>query len=850
MTKKTGHETAYILVPILYGLLAVAVAMLVCWSGQYPFGSDTMTHIYRGDMVYNAIKDGNIFPLYDPMWYNGVEVLGWCAPIPLYFTAFCQAAAGGSPIDGYLIFVGLIFFAGAISWMFIGIRKNRMLMCSFIGILWFFMPHNLYVLFFEGNLARALCVVILPLFISYIYDYISEGRLGSLVKLMIMYALMVLCDFEYVVMVTISIFIFSVVYGIICRKWKRQLEAFVGMAASFMVTGIWSVSHIMLGSGSGNAETMYRYFQSILKSLNPVERYTGLNRFYYFGLAVFLLAVFGILFSKKKSMPGFWTAIIILVGTTSSAYAVLSVIPGDSSLIMCQYISIALCPALYSFVMWNSLKKYMQLIICVLLVLDAVPSLNLVYGNLSGVPVEERFDEQNETTLIMKAKEISQQRIAMFDGSELESMGNYLVTNYENGKAASFGSDWASAVTRTNLAQLNRALSGGFYDYFFDRCLDLGNDTVLIKLSQMDTLASSISKLDVAAENAGYELAGSNEFYRLYHIDMAGNWGTITKYPAVGIGTGASVISLAFPAVQEMSSPNLTDYTFEELSQYKLIYLSGFTYNDRESAEDLIVKLSEAGVRIVILADGIPESRASHAKEFLGIICNNVKFSNGYPFLDTKVGVLDCGFFPQGKEEWDTVYVSGLDKVWGTVREDGMNLDFYGTVKNENIIVVGLNLTYYYALTEDKEIGRLLEDITDMETGKTPDRQLVPITVSYGNNSITITSPKDGVDTSLAYHKMFRSSQDISEENNLLYVNAGTTEIKMKYRYFYPGLIVTILGLCLAAALIYVHIYWQKNMLIKNAGEGEHKNSEENMREAVGEGECEGSVEAVKDNIE
>lgn len=816
MTKKTGHEIAYVLVPILYGLLAIAIAMLVCWSGQYPLGSDTMTHIYRGDMVYNAIKDGNIFPLYDAMWYNGVEVLGWCAPIPLYFMAFCQAVAGGSSIDGYLIFVGFIFFAGAIAWMFIGIRKNRMFMCSFIGILWFFMPHNLYVLFFEGNLPRALCVVILPLFISYIYDYISEGRLGNLVKLMIAYALMALCDSEYVVMAAISVVGFSVIYGIIHRKWKRQLEALVGMAAAFMTTGIYFVAHIMSGSGSGNAETMYKYFQNILKSLNPVERYTSLNQFYYFGLAVFLLTVFGILFSKKKSVPGFCTAIIILLGTTSSAYSILSVIPGGSSLVMCQYISIALCLALYAFVMWDSLKKYMQLIICVLLVLDAVPSLNLVYGSLSGVPVEERFDEQNETTLIAKAKEISQQRIALLDGSELEAVGNYLVTNYENGKAASFGSDWASAVTQTNLAQLNRALSGGFYDYLFDRCLDLGNDTVLIKLSQMDAAALSVTKLDEAAENAGYELAGSNEFYRLYHVDMEGNWGTVTKYPAIGIGTGASVISLAFPAVQEMTSHNLNDYTFEELSRYEMIYLSGFTYNDRESAESLIVRLSEAGVRIVILADGIPESRDSHSKEFLGVICNNVKFSNGYPFLDTKIGVLDCGFFPQGNEEWDTVYVSGLDEVWGTVQEDEMNLDFYGTVKNDNIIVVGLNLTYYYAITEDEGVGRLLEDITDMSAGRTPDRQLVPLTVRYGNNSITITSKKDGVNTSLAYHKMFRSSQDISEENNLLYVQAGTTEIKMKYRYFYPGLIVAILGLCMAAALIYVHIHLGKNLLTKN----------------------------------
>ena len=304
----------------------------------------------------------------------------------------------------------------------------------------------------------------------------------------------------------------------------------------------------------------------------------------------------------------------------------------------------------------------------------------------------------------------------------------------------------------------------------------------------------------------GYKLSGSNEFYRLYNIDIDGNWGTVTRYPAIGIGTGASVISLAFPAVREVSSPNLNDYTFEELSQYEMIYLSGFTYKDKESAEQLIMRLSEAGVRIVILADGIPEDSDSHAREFLDVTCNDVKFSNGYPFLKTKAGVLDCEFFPQGDEEWETVYVNGLDNTWGTVEEDGMSLDFYGTVKNDNIIVLGLNLTYYYAVTADEGVGRLLADVTNLAAGRMPDREIVPLKVEYNNNSITITSPRDGVNTSVAYHKMFSGSQDIEEENNLLYVHEGTTEIKIKYMYFYQGLAVTVLGIFFTAALIYLHI--------------------------------------------
>ena len=48
----------------------------------------------------------------------------------------------------------------------------------------------------------------------------------------------------------------------------------------------------------------------------------------------------------------------------------------------------------------------------------------------------------------------------------------------------------------------------------------------------------------------------------------------------------------------------------------------GFTYDDRAAAEQLITRLSESGVRIVIAADGIPEDRGSRNQSFLGGVCN------------------------------------------------------------------------------------------------------------------------------------------------------------------------------------------------------------------------------------
>ncbi|MBE5965149.1 MAG: hypothetical protein E7252_09590 [Lachnospira sp.] len=795
MTRKTGREIAYILVPILYGIIAILVAMLVCSSGQYPAGSETMTHIYRGDFMYNAIKDGNIFPLYDSMWYNGVEILKYAASLPMCIIAACQAIAGGDALDGYLVFVGLLFFVSAIIWFVIGIRKNRLLLGTVLGIIWFFMPNNMYVLFMEGDLARAICIAFLPLFVFLIYEYLSTENTKTLLGIMLVYIVLLLCDVDYSIMLAIAMVLFGIIYGIVNHKWKCTLFILLTMLLAFMISGIWTVSYMLATAAVSSEEVMDKYFQNFIKTINPFDR-----EHYYYGLVALILAVFGMLCSKRKNVSGFVFSILILLFSAQSMGAVMRILPGSDYLLMCQYISIALAFVMYGFMNWDTLKKYICIIICVLLVIDIIPSMPLLYGTKSGISVEERFDEQYSTTMIEEAKALSNQRLVFIDGGELEAMGTYLSSSYKEQNALTYGSDFTIAATKNNITQLNKALNGGFYRYLFDRCKELGNDTVLIKLSQINIVDAPVEMLDAAAKASGYEMVGFNEFYRLYDMDIEGNWGTIAKYDAIGIGTGASDISLVFPNVKEVTTTNIEDFTFEELSQYKLIYLSGFSYNDRESAEELVIRLSEAGVKIVILADSIPEDRSSRKRDFLGLSCNDIVFSNGYPILDTRIGVLDCDLFPQGFEEWNTVYINGLDNVWGTVRENELDLGFYGTVKNDNIVVVGLNLTYYYSMIRDEGIGKLLSDITGMGENKLPQRTVVPITITQDRGSLKISTEYEDVNTGIAYHKMFENDNNMYAENNLLYVNKGTTVIDMNYSSFYIGMVVSALGIIGAIA--------------------------------------------------
>ena len=172
--------------------------------------------------------------------------------------------------------------------------------------------------------------------------------------------------------------------------------------------------------------------------------------------------------------------------------------------------------------------------------------------------------------------------------------------------------------------------------------------------------------------------------------------------------------------------------------------------------------------------------------------------------MDTRIGTIYPDMFPQGHTTWNTVYLDGLDTVWGTFYDNGLNLDFYGTVKNDNIIMTGLNLTYFYSLTDDVSVGQLLSNMSGISSEELPDRKIVPLKVEYGNNEITITSNNDNVNTTLAYHDIFSSSSDITHRNNLMYVNKGTTVIKMSYPYLWQGALVSTAGVVLMVVWLIV----------------------------------------------
>ncbi len=812
MQKKRSGNIFIFLAPVLFLAVSIFVVTLLCRSGTYPNGSDVMYHIYRGDWLYRSIEEGNWYPLLNPMWYNGVQLLRYWAPLPAYFMALCKFLAGGDIMYGYLIFVGAVCFLGAMSWFYVGLHRGRPWMGTFLGLLWFFMPGNLYVMFVEGNLARCMISIFLPLLLYAIYSYLETPRWTMLAMTAVSFLLTALCHLGYSGMVALSVLLFLLLDKLITRRKRGAMDIISAMLLAFLVMGIWVLPSLTGGITSiDSSESMRNFFQDLWISLNPFARYETHHMAAYFGLAAVVLAVFGILFSRRRVASGFLTGILLFLSTASSMYQILRLLPGGKYLWMMRFISIALCLILMSFLFWSSLRRPFCVLLAALLVLDTVPSLSLLYGYRSGRPVDERLQETYESYLIQEAQDITGQRIALIDLNALEN-GSWYIVDYGTPTPCAHGAGWEAAKTGPNISQLERAVNEENYLYCFDRCKQLGCDTVLMLSQCIKKGEKTLEDLDAEASAVGYSLVDAGEATRLYHMDVSGNWGTVSRYRGIAIGDDVFVTGIcrSFPALEEADSANLNDYTFEELSQYDLIYLSAFTYDDRVSAEELVLRLSESGVRIVIAADGIPEERGIQNRSFLGVLCNPISFSYGYPELETVDGILNTDLFPEDYRQWSTVYTEGLDEVWGSVREGENLLDFYGTVKNDNIVVVGLNLTFFLSMTQDPAVERLLSRAMDLSSTELPRRRIVPLDVSYGQRSVTIRSPEDGVNTSLAFYDIFQSDSPLEEQNRLLVVDQGTTEIQLVYPYLWQGLAVSALGVLLTAVFLFRARKWER----------------------------------------
>ena len=772
---------------IILSVAALLTLAIVNRSGNYPWGSDTYGHLFKGNILYDTIKAGDFFLNYHESWYNGVQPFRYWAPLPYYVLAMFNFLTNNIIIT-YNVFIAFVFIVGGLGWLCWGYYAKRQNLALILAILWFFVPNNLRILFSEGNIPYVLVNSLIPFIFLYFHKSTHEHKIKDYLILSLFMCIITLTHAMLSAMTGLSLFIFASVDTIVNKQYFRNLLSLVYAFMGIMLSCFWLYpalkGGIMSIDKAAVSSVMKDLTYNLSVSLNPALRFSNIE-IYYFGLAFAMVAVLGLLLSTKNERAPFVSALIIFIGTTKVTLPLLEKLPMNQLFWMSRFTSISMAMILMAVILWKTLRKSILYMLVSILIIDSAFSFyTLGFNGKFPLDISKTIDT---------ASRISTQRIGVLDNSYLGSFPSYYIGYNPMGGVTDqvYGWAWQGAATAENIVTINTALEKGYYGLMFDRILELGADTLMIKKS----LVTDFNLLEHEAAIVGYKKYEENSETVIYKYPSTGRFGTIVNYEGLAIGSYCTNIVYLFPKFQVASSEFLDDYSYDDLKDKKSLYLSGFKYKNKKVAEDLVLRLSKNGTKVLIDATGLNES-------FLGVSIEPISINNNYQELYYKGERLVMKDFPKEFTNWKTCFLKGVNNKEDYGVAGHRLINYIGKKDNDNLTFISLNLPYYTFLTKDSEAVKILEDALNLKSYETPKREIHNIQVEIKNNMLSISSDSSNVIVPIAALDAFVSSAGSYDiKNNLIHLKTPTLQIKIVYPYLTTGIGLSLVFLILILAL-------------------------------------------------
>lgn len=806
---------------LMTAILAIAFSAYLYATTGYPrsIDTDTFGHLFKVNYLYDSIRKGTWYPIYTEYWYNGMELFRYWPPLSYYVMAFLQFFTGGNVLNAFYLFAGVTYLITMWGWLSFGRMEKRYGMAFLVGNMYFFCPDNMRIFFAEGNVPRIFINALLPVTFYFVWQLLHYKKKKYLIGLGIVMIGITLTHYMIAAMTGISIFLFGLIYEIMNREWKPLVWVTVDLIFAYLATGVFLLPGLTGGgivsqNSEASVATISQWAQEAVKSLNPFVRFDDLSQF-YFGLTYFCIILIGIIAANRETGAGFITAFIIFACTTTAVSTLVRLLPMSQVFWMQRFVPMAMCTFFISIFLWKKLKKSAIIIFSVFMFLDFLPTSYFMRGDNDG-SIEELVEAEMSPYLLDEAMSITQNRMGILDNSLWGSIPSYYLSRDmgEDSVLYSFGWAYQGAHTMENIVSINEAVGLEYYAYAFDRLLELGDDTVLVYKKLIPE--QNIDKMKQAAEAVGYKLVDENDKVWLYHIETPGTFGVVKHYDSLAIGEYGRAICYIYPRFGYGDSVVLEDYSFEELASYQKLYLAGFTYRDKETAEELLEKVADAGVKIYIDMQSVPINKLSGKSEFMNVYAQYVAFTEKFPVLSTNNGSqFKLNFRVAGYDVWNTVYLSGLDEsLKSSYYDSKTNLDYLGRKSNPNIYFMGFNTVYYYFESRESELLTYLNEVFEEEPEQVCKSTLVPVEVKYEPDKITFVTDWDNVNTGVADLDCFVTADgtDKRSRSRLLQIDEGTTVFLVEYTELLEGSVVSAVG------IVGLLIYWIVMLRIKRKG--------------------------------
>lgn len=773
----------YITSVILSAVIAVCVGFFLYNSGLYLHGSAVYGQLYKLDVVADSLQDGVLFPLYARDWYNGYEIFRYSPPTVYIFIVMLSRIFGLDIHIGICVFYGIAAFTALMGFFLFGVKQRKVVAAFLTGVAFLLLPSTFMAVIMEGSLDIVMGISLMPLTLYFLHRFVRwKGRL-ALLPFSACLCLLILSNYILAIAFGGVLIIYLVFYAIAMKSWKFEVAAAGNLLLSYLVMG-----YFLYPALSGGLLSKGHSMQGDLEL--PL------------GIPILVIAILGLIATDRKRFAGFFLTIIFIVLSFPVMEPVRKLVPSQVLQGSYWYLLPITAVLLITLLCWERLRILFLMIALGVMVGEGIPSmLSMQEGNYALEQGEELIDEY----LLAEAASWTDNRVALMDMATLGAFPQWYFAR--QGVDTMFGWDYENALTVRNQTSLNEAFFDGFYDYMFDRLLLYGNDTAVILKEILEE--GAYGTLVASAERNGYEVVAENENVIVFK-EMAVNstYGVITHYENLAIGENAAYIAYIYPSFGYGKSNCIEDYTIDELGQYHKLYLSGFTYREKEKAENMLKELSSKGTEVYIDMQHIPVNVVTGKNEFMGAYAQFVQFIEDFPVLENDNGnQFKLDFQAGGYAVWDTVYVSGCEDVLKeTMYENKSRLVYLGQNHDPNVTFMGFNLIYYYLTTHNQDLKRFLDEAMLLSSETLPQPEIVPVQVERDTSQIIVHTEADYVNSNIAGVDALEADRIITKQENLLVVNQGDTTLRIVHTGQREGLFLSILGLVMLG-IIWIAIY-------------------------------------------
>lgn len=783
-TVRVVHRASnYITSLVLSIAIAACVGIFLYGFGFYLHGDAIYAQLYKLDVIAESMREGVLVPLYAENWYNGYEIFRYSPPAVYILIVMISTALDADFHTGICVFYGIMAFVSMMGFFLFGIKQRKIVAAFFTGIAFLLLPSTFTAVILEGSLDVAMGLALIPGTLYFLHSFITWNNRLAILPFSAMMCLMVLSHYILAIAFGGVLVVYLVLYALAVKEWKFEAAAIANILVLYVVMG-----YFLYPALSGGLLTRASSLQwNVELSL---------------GIPVLVIAILGLITTDRKRFAGFLLTIIFIVLSLSVMEPVRKLISSPALQNIYWYLVPVTAVLLITLLRWERLRMLFLLIALCVMAGEGIP---LMLSMQEGEYALEESEALIDDYLLAEAASWTDNRIAFMDMATLGAFPQWYFAR--QGVDSMFGWDYANALTVRNQTSLNEAFVDGLYDYMFDRLLVYGNDTAVVLKSLLEE--GAYDNLTAAAVRNGYEVVAENENAIVFkETAVESPYGVITNYANLAIGDNAYYISYIYPSFGYEASSCIDDYTIEELSQYHKLYLSGFTYREKEKAENMLKELSAKGTEVYIDMQHIPVNNVTGKNEFMGVYAQFVQFVEDFPVLENDNGNQFKLDFQAGRYDiWETVYVSGCeDVIKETAYEDKSHLVYWGQNHEPNVTFMGFNLIYYYLTTHNQDLKRFLDEAMLLSSDELPQPVIVPVQVEREPAQIIVRTQEDRVNCNIAGVDTLESDRIITMQENLLVVNQGDTTLRIVHTGQAEGKFISIIGI-IVLGIMWITIY-------------------------------------------